>query len=111
MKYQFEFLENEYWWGGSTVDGCENPFHAKSVFEWDYRETAYNQSMMLFLSSKGMYIWSEEPFKVQIANGKFTFEGEEIELIEAGDCLRDAYMAAMLAHFPFVGMVLPREFF
>jgi len=111
MKYQFEFLENEYWWGGSTVDGCENPFHAKSVFEWDYRETAYNQSMMLFLSSKGRYMWSEEPFKVQIANGKFTFEGGEIELIEAGNCLRDAYMAAMKTHFPFDGKVLPREFF
>ena len=111
MRYQFDFLKDEYWWGGSTTDGCENPFHEQSNFEWDYRESAYNQSMMLFLSSKGRYIWSDEPFKVHIENGTFIFEGENITLTKAGTCLREAYLAAMHAHFPFDGKVLPREFF
>lgn len=111
MKYQFDFWENEYWWGGSTYDGCENPFNQESVFECDYRETALNQSMMLFLSSKGRYIWSEDPFKVEIKNGQFIFEGEDIKLVQAGNCLRDAYVTAMKAHFPFDGKILPREFF
>lgn len=111
MKYQFNFLENEYWWGGSTVDGCENPFSKNSVFACDYREIAYNQTVMLFLSNKGRYIWSEDLFDLRIENGIFYIEGGQVELVEAGNTLKDAYLAAMKTHFPFDGKELPREFF
>lgn len=111
MKYQIPFLENECWWGGSTAYGCENPFTDDSVFEADYRRKALNQTMPLFLSNKGRYIWSEKPFYVHIESGVFVFEGEDIQVIQAGSCLRDAYIAARNVHFPFDGKELPESFF
>ena len=111
MTYTFSILENEYWWGGSTLDGEFLPFDRTTSFKKDYRKTCRNQGMPLFLSSKGRYIWSETPFAVTVEDGKFILEGEEITLTEAGTCLRDAYLAAMHAHFPFMGKVPPEEFF
>ena len=74
MRYEIPFLENECWLGGSTVYGCENPFTQDSVFEADYRRRALNQTMPMFLSNKGRYIWSENPFYVRIESGMFVFE-------------------------------------
>lgn len=111
MKYTFEMQKGEFWWGGSTYEGINMPFSAESTYEADYRIKALNQTMPLFLSNRGRYIWSEKPFAVKIENGVFEMEGEEITLCEAGKTLRDAYLAAMQAHFPFSGKSLPRLFF
>lgn len=111
MNCKFEFLENEFWWGGSAIRGCENPFTKKSNIEEDFRKVARNQTMPLYLSNKGRYIWSDSPFKVCIKNGVFYFEGENVILKNAGKTLKEAYLAAMREHFPFDGKRLPREFF
>ncbi len=112
MKYTYEILENEYWWGGTIDDGTLMPFSRQTAgYKRDFRLNAENQTMPLYLSSKGRYIWSEQPFAVTIDGGKFELDGEEIILVEAGACLRDAYLAAMRVHFPFTGEVPPLEFF
>ncbi len=112
MKYIFEIFENEFWWGGTIEDGIQMPFSNKTVnYQRDFRLDASNQTMPLYLSSKGRYIWSEQPFAVKIDAGYFEFEGEDITMTETGDCLRDAYLAASQAHFPFNGEVPPLEFF
>jgi len=112
MNYQFPILENEYWWGGSIDDGTIMPFSHETVgYARDFRKNASNQTMPLYVSSCGRYIWSETPFAVKIEDGAFVMDGDEITLTVAGSTLKDAYLAASKAHFPFTGKLPPLEFF
>jgi len=116
MQTKIPFLPGEYFWGGATVFGTDMPIKADSEYSRDFRVEPRNQMMPLFLSSKGRYVWSETTFKVWVEDGCLCFDGGEFEVVEAGDCLCDAYLAAMEAHFPFretrvEGKKLPREFF
>lgn len=111
MKYEIEFTENEHWWGGSALYGTQMPIGKESTYAHDFRESAPNQTMPLFLSDKGRYIWSEEPFSVEVKNGRLLIKGENVELSDGGNCLKDAYLAAMKKHFPFKSKNLPPEFF
>ncbi len=112
MTYRFEIEENEYWWGGSVEDGQYMPFSRKTQgFFRDYRRLAPNQTMPLYVSSRGRYIWSEEPFSVSVQDGCFFFEGRGITVSRGGQTLRDAYLAASREHFPFSGQVPPSVFF
>ncbi|MBQ2888929.1 MAG: glycoside hydrolase, partial [Clostridia bacterium] len=111
MTYRFEMLDGEYFWGGSVTEGKKNPFGKNSDFTADYREECINQVMPLFLSNKGRYIWSENPFKIEFKNGTITVEGEGVLLYSAGETLKDAYLCAMQKHFPCNGRILPEKFF
>ena len=112
MTYTFEMLENEYWWGGSADDGTKQPYNKESDFMADYRLICSNQGMPLYLSNKGRYIWSEDAFAVTIKDGMITIESDlEVTMHEAGSTLKDAYLAAKDAHFPFTGKVPERTFF
>ena len=111
MNYQFKILENENWWGGTAAGGPDQPYTAKSNAKYDFRRHCSNQTMPLLVSSEGRYIWSENPFALNIHDGIIEMEGEEIILVEAGSTLKDAYLAASKAHFPFEGKDLPEEFF
>ena len=111
MVFKFDFLPNEYFWGGATASGTDMPINVHSDYSRDFRTGPRNQMTPVFLSSKGRYVYSENSFKVWVENGKLCFDGEKFELVNAGTCLRDAYIAAMKAHFPFDGKKLPREFF
>ena len=83
MKYTFEFLENEIWWGGASVRGTQYPLTKESVLYENFNVKVLNQAMPFYLSNKGRYIWSENPFEVTIENGVFSFEGKDIEMHEA----------------------------
>lgn len=111
MRYEIRLLEGECFWGGSAINGRQNPFTAKSEFSHDYRLECHNQVMPLFLSNMGRYIWSETPFKFEIKDGVIVLEGDEIVLEQAGTTLKEAYMAAQKAHFPTDGRLLPVEYF
>lgn len=111
MKYEIGFLENEHWWGGSAQYGNEMPIGKNSMYSHDFRYEAHNQTMPLFLSDKGRYIWSEEAFSAEVRDGKFVCEGGQIEVCDAGNSLKEAYLAAMEKHFPFKSKELPKEFF
>ena len=62
MTYKFKMLDSEYWWGGCADDGTSQPFGKNSDYHADHRVTCSNQGMPMFISNKGRYIWSEEPF-------------------------------------------------
>ncbi len=111
MQFRVKFLDNEYFWGGPTCAGTGMPICEKSSYNADFTRAMPNQFTSVFLSSKGRYVWTDRPFKVCIESGELCFEGENFELYENGNCLRDAYLAAMRAHFPFEDKMLPREFF
>ena len=61
-----------------------------------------NQAAPLLLSNMGRYIWSDEPFVFELQHGDVIIRSdtEQIAAVEAGSTLRDAYLAAMQAHFP-----------
>ena len=108
---RFELYDGECLYGGSAYDGAKNPFTKDSVYHADFRKLCVNQTMPLYLSTKGRYFYSETPFAVTIENGAVTFEGGDVKEYAGGSSLRDAYLAAMRAHFPFDGRALPEAFF
>ena len=110
MKVTTKILENEFWWGGSVANGHKQPYSAESDFTFDLHD-GQNQSAPLYLSSKGRYIWAESPMTITFLGGEITAEGEGVVLVEAGSCLKEAYLAAMKAHFPFENKKLPEKFF
>jgi len=116
MKYVFDILENEYWWGGGICFGDKAPYSAESNISMDLTGTnsieCLNQSMPLLLSSKGRYIWSEQAFALEFKNGKIYVTGDmSIKLYHAGNTLKDAYLAASKQHFHFDGKPLPDDCF
>lgn len=111
MNLTVKMLENEHWWGGSSATGEKQPFGATSDFSYDMY-CGHNQTMPLFLSSKGRYIWCESPMSVKIEGGEIRISAKsEISLWEDGNSLRDAYLQASHDHFPFSGKVPPEVFF
>lgn len=111
MKYIFTMNDNELWWGGTSVDGQKCPFNAKTNIERDFNINCSNQTMPMFLSSQGRCIWSDNPFKVKISNGKFEIIGDEVVCEKLGCTLKEAYVGAMNKYFPPSGEHIPNEFF
>ena len=111
MNKQIKIREGEYWWGGSTAKSIELPLSVDSEYEIDMYNGA-NQTMPFFLSSQGRYIWSDMPMNVKLSGGIFDISSEaDIILCEAGESLKDAYLAASSKHFPFSGKTPPLDFF
>lgn len=111
MKYVFEMLDGEMWWGGSSNDGTFAPYSHQTVLTRDFRTGASNQTMPMYLSNYGRCIWSEEPFLSEIKDGCFYIEGETVVLEKFGNTLKDAYLGAMNSHFPPSGNYPEKEFF
>lgn len=117
MILRTKFKDNEYFWGGDAPSGVHMPLYKGKDFSCDFRYTATTQSMPMFLSSCGRYIWSERGIKVWLEDDEICFESDsELILNEGGSTLRDAYLSAMNEHFPFEatrlnGVTMPRDFF
>lgn len=112
MELKVKLLENEYWWGGSVALSEYMPLSKDSPdYELDMYY-GYNQTMPLYVSSLGRYIWSEKPLNVKFSGGEFSLSSEaEVVLGQAGDSLRSAYLAASEKYFPFKGKIPPLKFF
>lgn len=108
---KINMLEGEHWWGGAAVTAPVQPFDKTTDYECDLLLADGNQSSPLLVSDKGRYVWSEHCFKFTVKNGVIEVSAEDAELYEGGKTLRDAYLAAMKAHFPFSGKVPPEKFF
>lgn len=111
--YTVKMKENEYWYGLCVADGTKFPLGASSVYEADFTvNPTGNQVAPLFLSNKGRYIYSEACFAVSVKEGTITVRSDGvIELIEAGNTLKEAFLAACSSHFPPQRGIPPREFF
>ena len=108
------FLENEVWWGGAVCRALTMPYNENTNAVLDFRRYRFetsNQTAPLFLSNKGRYIWSNEPCCVEIKNGCFWFDTDNVVVEANGSSLRSAYLAAMKKHFPFEGADIPKSFF
>ena len=109
-KIIIEMLENELWWGGAATPASQQAYD-KTACERVEMALLGNQSAPLYLSSQGRYIWANAPLTMTFDKGTITAEGKGVEIVQAGDTLREAYLAAMKAHFPFEQKQLPEKFF
>jgi alpha-glucosidase (family GH31 glycosyl hydrolase) len=106
-----KLLPNEYWWGGVARAGDQMPFSAEKPYKKNlYQNLDGNQGCPFLVSSKGRYIWSEEPFA-------FEFSGDDLSISEAlgeiivgegYETLKGAYLSACSKHFPPSGRI-PHE--
>ena len=111
MTLTVKMLKEECWWGGSTAEAHHFPLTEKSVYSYDMRK-GLNQTMPLFISNKGRYIFSTAPLTLTVRGGEFTLTSDgKIYFEEVGKTLKDAYLYAMRKHFPFSGKVPPLKFF
>ena len=63
--------QGEKWYGGVVTEGHLMPFKAGYSFDM-YGNTGGNQAVPLLISTRGRFIWSEEPFKFTIQNNILT---------------------------------------
>lgn len=93
----------EYWWAGISSLGHQTPYNEKTIFSLDmWGDNKGNQAQPLLLSSKGRYVWSEEPIKYDFNQGKLTVSVREGKIISgtAGSTLRSAYEFSVKNFFP-----------
>jgi alpha-glucosidase (family GH31 glycosyl hydrolase) len=98
-----QLLDNEYWWGGIVAHGHQMPYDAGSnIREELFGNIWGNQACPLLVSSKGRYVWSEEPFAFEFKDGRLTIDNirSKIELGEGQGSLRGSYLAACGKFFP-----------
>ena len=108
----FDFLENELWWGGCTRYYEKMPISANDSFHMDFYSDSINQTAPLFLSNKGRIIFSENLFTVDFKDGKINIVSKQkVDLIDAGENLRDAYNYAATKLFTFEKRNFPEIFF
>ncbi len=109
---KIDFLENELWWGGEVGSWSKMPISAESTFKINFRTAGHNQTAPLFLSNKGRIIFCKSVFSATFENGIINLSGEdEIELINAGENLRDAYNYAAHNLYTFEKRDLPKIHF
>ncbi|QGQ98782.1 glycoside hydrolase [Paenibacillus psychroresistens] len=72
---KIKLLADEYWWGGVVNDGSFMPY-GNTDYSRDLRDMDENQASPLLLSSKGRFIWSEQPYT-------FTFNQDELAINDA----------------------------
>lgn len=109
---EINLLTGEKWWGGATSFGNSMPFSQTKVIDLRTRNFN-NQTVSLFVSNKGRYLWSEAPMEFQFTENQIkvkTTRGK-IELGTGGNTLREAYLAACNKYFPSSGKIPPELFF
>ncbi len=96
--------DREKWFGGASNEAHLAPF--KDGYSYDmYADTKGNQAAPLLVSTKGRFIWSEEPFKFTVANNKLIISNAKgaVTIDSAGKNLREAFSNASKRFFPAKG--------
>jgi alpha-glucosidase (family GH31 glycosyl hydrolase) len=95
---------DERWWVGVISESHRMPFHRASVpYEIDLLgNTAGNQVQPLLLSTRGRYVWSEEPFRVSFRDGTLRVVSDlgPLQSGRQGATLREAALHAGASFFP-----------
>jgi alpha-glucosidase (family GH31 glycosyl hydrolase) len=107
-QLQLTIEAGEYWWGGLSAKGHETPYDSSSKVDYDlWGDNCGNQAQSLLLSSKGRYVWSEEPIKYAFDKGTITVTTRKgrIESGTAGKDLKAAFGHVSKAYFPSNGKI------
>ena len=107
-QLEWNVLDGEYWWAGLSSRGYQTPYDATSKATHDlWGDNKGNQAQPLLLSSKGRYIWSEQPIKYVFNQGTLTVTTREgkIDAGKEGTNLRDAFEYVSKTYFPSDGNI------
>jgi alpha-glucosidase (family GH31 glycosyl hydrolase) len=107
-QLEWNILDGEYWWAGLSSRGYQTPYDATSKVTYDlWGDNKGNQAQPLLLSSKGRYIWSEQPIKYVFNQGTLTVTTREgkIDAGKEGANLRDAFEYVSKTYFPSDGNI------
>jgi alpha-glucosidase (family GH31 glycosyl hydrolase) len=100
-------LQDEQWWAATAQYGYRMPFNATSSFSFDlYGDVSNNQSAPLLLSSKGRWVWSDDPFFFSFQKDTLYVSGHGGKMIQhgtAGNSLASAYQYSSTHFFPSSG--------
>lgn len=103
-----DLLPGEKIWSGVIVEGHKMPF--EDGYEFDFYNNRGNQIQPLLISNKGLYVWSEKPYKFKIDGNSLILSDQPgiIETGRAGVSMKEAYKYASRNFFPPSGK-LPDE--
>lgn len=98
-------LPDEGWWGGVVHDGIKMPLGDDEYTFNLFGNDAGNQSVPLLVSSKGSYIWSDDPYRFSFRNDSIIIDRVigKIFTGRSGNSLKTAYMSASGRFFPSSG--------
>ncbi len=106
--HRIPLLPDEYWWGGAVDDGYQMPFRQR-FYHCDLHQDFHgNQATPLLLSSRGRFVWSNQPLTFAFGSGDYlSVETEGVELVYADgyEDLSGAYLAACQRFFPPAGLM------
>ncbi|WP_255563276.1 glycoside hydrolase family 31 protein [Mucilaginibacter sp. 21P] len=94
----------EKWFGGAVNDAHLMPFTNGYKLNL-YGDTRGNQASPLLVSTKGRFIWSEEPFKFTFESGKLIISETHAALVvdSSANNLQSAFKLAAKRYFPSKG--------
>lgn len=112
-ELSIRLLDNEVWWGGDITYGDQMPFGRETVEVDLIAGIRGNQATPLLTSSKGRYVWADDPIRYRFEDGLLTVvcESSEPILREAGANLRQAFLSAAAEHFPATDTLPDARFF
>ncbi len=106
---ELEIRPGEHWWLGIVNHAHLMPL--QEGYEADLFGNLYgNQAQPLLLSNKGRFVWSSEPFRIEVQDSRILLEKPEGEFViqTGGETLKEAYTGAMQQFFPPTG-TMPDE--
>ncbi len=82
---------------GEQMMPLEKPFPQTDLSTW-----VKSQATPFLVSSRGRYIWSREPFKIEFTGSGFLIDSpvEQVEAVTGGKTLREAYLVCCHRNFP-----------
>ncbi|MEI7502657.1 MAG: glycoside hydrolase family 31 protein [Paludibacter sp.] len=91
-------------WSGIVNEGCNMPYNTMKSYDL-YGDNFGNQVQPLLLTNKGQYVWSEDPFKFQIVDGKIIISNlvGKIKTGKSGNTLQEAREYVSQTYFPASG--------
>ena len=96
--------KDEYWYGLAVNEGTNAPFIKGYTLNLN-ADVRGNQASPLLLSSKGRYIWNDNPFACRFTNDSIILSDytTDFTINKAGISLKEAYLAASKKFFPAQG--------
>jgi alpha-glucosidase len=108
-RLEIAIEDGERWWAGVVSESHRMPLGRSSdALEIDLLgNTAGNQVQPLLLSTRGRYVWSEEPFRLSFREGTIRVASDlgPLQSGRAGTTLRGAALHAGRAFFPPSGRI------
>lgn len=98
-----EIDRGEYWWGGLSSKGYETPYDINSTASYDlWGENMGNQAQPLLISSRGRFVWCEDPIEYSFREGQLIVKSSigKITTGKQGDNLEDVFQYVVREFFP-----------